>query len=125
VLGEAFNDMIAVRALSEPFIVKAAKEEGTGVGGLRSRINAVYLFDPEIDDVYLSISAFEATTNINGFKETLRHEVATYKTDAAGASVAMTALGKKFEKLARKMGLTKKSLKVVKESPLPQWARSI
>lgn len=34
VLGEAFNDMIAVRALSEPFIVKAAKEEGTGVGGL-------------------------------------------------------------------------------------------
>lgn len=122
VFGERFNEMIAVRALSEPFVVKTAKIGG-GTGPVKSRINAVYLFDPEFEEIYLSISVFEATTNINGFKEKLRHEVATYKSDAEGASVALTSLGKKFEKFVRKLGLSNKSLKVVKESSLPWWAR--
>ena len=119
---EVFGEMIAVRALSEPFVVKAAKVGG-GVGDVKSRIGAFYLFDPEMEDIYLSISVFEATTKINGLKEKLRHEVATYKTDAAGVPADLTGLGKKFEKLVRKVGLTRKSLKVVKESSLPQWAR--
>ena len=121
VLGE----MIAVRALSEPFIVKVAKEKG-GVGPVESKISAVYLFDPEIENIYLSISVFEATTNINGFKEKLRHEMATYKTDAAGVSFDLSGLGRNFGKLVRKLGLTQKGLKVVKEkeSSLPQWAQS-
>jgi len=121
--AEAFGEMIAVRALSEPFVVQAAREDG-GTGSVKSRINAVYLFDPKIEDIYLSISVFDATTDFNGFKETLRHEVATYRTDAAGVSVDLTGLDKKFEKLVRKVGLTTKGLKVDKETPLPGWAQS-
>jgi hypothetical protein len=119
---EAFGEMVAVRALSEPFVVKAAKKGG-GTGPVRSRINAAYLFDPEVEDIYISISVFEATTNVNGFKEELRHEMATYKTDPAGVAVDLSGLGKKFEKLARKVGLSTKSVKVVKESSLPQWVQ--
>ena len=120
---KVFGEMIAVRALSEPFVVEAAKNEG-GVGSVKCRIGAVYVFDPEIEDIYLSISAFEATTKMNGRKEKLRHEVATYMTDAEGKSVELSGLGKKFGKLVRKLGLTKKSFKIVKESPLPRWAQS-
>ncbi len=120
---EMLGEMIAVRALSEPFVVEAANEKG-GTGPIKSSISAVYLFSPEIEDIYMSISVFEATTKINGFTEKLRREVATYKTDATGASVDFSGLDKKFEKLVRKLGLTRKSIKVVKESPLPQWALS-
>ena len=120
---EKFGEMTAVRALSEPFVVKAAKEDGSG-GSVKARINTVYLFDPEIEDIYLSISVFEATTKISGFKEKLRHEVATYKTNAEGVPVDLSGLDKRFEKLVRKVGLTRKSLKVSKGSPLPQWSKS-
>ncbi len=120
---KVFGEMIAVRALSEPFVVKVAKEKG-GVGPIQSKINAVYLFSPGIEDIYMSISVFEATTNINGFKEKLRREVATYTTDAMGVSADFSGLDKNFEKLVRKLGLKRKSLKVVKASPLPQWTLS-
>lgn len=120
---KVFDEMIAVRALSEPFVVKAAKKKG-GLGPVQSRINAVYLFDPEIEDIYVSISVFEATTNINGSKEKLRREVVTYRTDVMGEPVDFSGLGKNFEKFVRKVGLKRKSLKVDKASPLPQWALS-
>ena len=115
---EMFGEMIAVRALSEPFFVK------TGNDSIRSRINAIYLFDPKIEDIYLSISVFEAATDAYGSKEMLRHEVATYRTDSAGASVDLSGLGREFEKFVRKVGLSRKGVKVVEESPLPQWAQS-
>ena len=44
-------------------------------------------------------------------------------TNASGESVDLAGLGKKFEKFTQKVGLAGKSLKVVKESALPQWAR--
>ena len=115
---EMFGEMIAVRALSEPFFVK------TGNDSIRSKINAIYLFDPKIEDIYLSISVFEAATDAYGSKEILRHEVATYRTDAIGASVDLSGLGQEFEKFVRKVGLSRKGVKVVEESPLPQWAQS-
>jgi hypothetical protein len=115
---DAFGQMVAVRALSEPFFVKVGK------GPARCRMNAVYLFDPNIEDVYLSISVFEASTDINGFGETLRHEVATYKTDAIGTSVDLTGLGTDFEKFAREVGLRTKPAKVADQTPLPLWAQS-
>jgi hypothetical protein len=115
---DVYGDMIAVRALSEPFFVK------TGNDSIRSRINAVYLFDTEIEDVYLSISVFEGSTDFNGYKEVLRHEVATYMTDSAGRSVNLSGLGHEFEKFVRKVGLSRKALKIEEESPLPQWAQS-
>lgn len=115
---EMYGEMIAVRALSEPFFVKS------GTDSIRSKINAIYLFDPKIEDIYLSISVFEAATDAYGSKEILRHEVATYRTDSAGASVDLSGLGKEFEKFVRKVGLSRKGVKVVEESPLPQWAQS-
>jgi hypothetical protein len=113
------GEMIAVRALSEPFIIKVANAKG-GKDNVRARINSVYLFDTKLEDIYMSISVFEAETNS---KEKLRHEVATYKTDATGKSVDLSGLGKEFEKLASKLGLADKSIKAVKKSPLPQWVQ--
>ena len=66
---------------------------------------------------------FETTTTMNGFKETLRHEVSTCKTDAAGEAVELKGLGKEFKRFVAKLGVTK-GLKVVKTSTLPQWAKT-
>jgi hypothetical protein len=115
---DIFGRLIAVRALSEPFFVK------TGEGSVRSRLNALYVFDSQIEDIYMSISVFKAETNAYGFKETLTHEVATYRTDAVGTSVDLTGLGDKFEKLVQKIGLSSKPVKVNEKAPLPRWARS-
>ena len=115
--NQELGKMIAVRALSEPFFVKLS--EGTTT----SRINTVYLFDSAIEDIFLSVSVFETTTTMNGFKETLRHEVATCKTDAAGEPVDLKGLGKEFEKFVAKLDVTK-GLTVVKATALPQWAQT-
>jgi hypothetical protein len=119
----ALGELMAVRALSEPFVVKAVKSDGQ-TGDIKSRIGAVYLFDSQAQQVYMSISAFEVGTNINGFNERLRHEVATYMTDALGTPVDLKGLDKKFEKLVKKVGLVEKNVKVKKEAPLPQWAKA-
>ncbi|OHB76539.1 MAG: hypothetical protein A2Z25_21350 [Planctomycetes bacterium RBG_16_55_9] len=112
----AFGDMIAVRALSEPFFITIDK------GPVGCKINTVCLFDVEIEDVYLSISVFEATTDIKGTKETLRHEVATYRTDTTGKPYDLSDVGKDFEALVAKVGLRKDSLQITKEAGLPKWA---
>jgi len=114
--------MIAARALSEPFAIKIRQKGVTGT--VKARINTVYLFDSEIHDVYLSISVFEAVTNINSFTEVLRHEVVTYKADASGAPIDLRGLGKDFEKFVGTLGLSAKGLKVVKKSDLPEWVQS-
>ncbi len=119
---EVFGDVIAVRALSEPFIIKSSGTKKQA-GNVQSKIGAVYLFDKEIEEIYMSISVFEATTDINGSKERLRHEVGTYMTDSTGLSVNLSGLGKDFENFVSKVGLNSKSLKVEKETSLPQWAQ--
>ncbi|MBL7184805.1 MAG: hypothetical protein ISS70_00645 [Phycisphaerae bacterium] len=115
---DQFGQMIAVRALSEPFLAKVED------GFVTCKVNTIYLFDPEIEEIYLSISTFAATTNANGHKETLRYEVATYRSNATGASVNLSGLGKDFEKFVQKVGLSTKVVKVTEEMPLPQWAQS-
>ena len=121
---KALGEMIAVRALSEPFFVKTTIDKGS-VGSVQAKINSLYVFDPEFEDIYLSISVFKATTNINGFSETLQHSVATRQADTAGQPVDFSDLSKDkdFEKLTSKLGLTS-NLKVVKASPLPRWAQA-
>ena len=121
---EAFGELIGVRALSEPFFVKTANGRGAA-GSVQCRINCAYVFDSEFEDVYLSVSVFKATTNVNGFNEKLQHTVTTCKADAAGWLTNLNDLGKDkdFEKLVSKLGLTS-SLKVVKGGPLAQWARA-
>jgi hypothetical protein len=111
----AFGDMTAVRALSEPFFVTIDK------GPLRCRMNTVYLFDNAIDNVYLSISVFDASTDARGMQETLRHEVATYRTDTTGRPYDLSDVGRDFEALVARVGLRKDSLQITKETSLPKW----
>lgn len=125
VTTEKYGEMIAVRALSDPFAIKAEKANGKGTGVIRSRVNVAYLFDSKVEDVYLSISVFEAETKISGFKEKLQHEIATYKTDANGAELDLSGLGKDFEKFVRKVGLSSSKVEVTEEAVLPLWAHSV
>lgn len=121
---ESLGDVIAVRALSEPFSVNVVNEKG-GAGSLQCKINSVYVFDKEFKDIYLSLSLFRATTNINGFNETLQHTVAARMTDADGKAADLSDLGKNkdFDKFVSKLGITNK-LEVVNAASLPQWAKS-
>jgi hypothetical protein len=118
-----YGRLTAVRALSEPFVVSVLNKEGK-VKEIKSRMRAAYLFDSEINEIYLSMSVFEAATDINSKNEKLLHEVATYKTDANGVAVDLDGLGKDFEGFVRKVGLTSHDLKIEKETRLPQWAQS-
>ena len=117
---KSYGELIAVRALSEPFFVKTA---GGAVG---CRINCAYVFDSDFEDIFLSASVFSGETTVNGYGERLKHTVMTWKVDAAGQQPAsFNELGKDkdSEKLVSKLGLTS-NLKVVKDAPLPQWARA-
>jgi len=120
---EKYGRMIAVRALSEPFVIKVVKAK-KGVKNVKSRIRAAYLFDSDVEDIYLSISVFEATGNIDSSNEKLRHETATYKTNAQGVAADLKGISKDFEKFIRKVGLTNESVNVVKKVSLPRWAQS-
>lgn len=119
--NKSLGDMIAVRALSEPFTVKTMKADGK-TGNVNSHINSVCLFDSQISEVYLSASVFAASTDINGSKESLRHEIAAYQSNSDGKPVITTSLGRDFEKLIQKVGLTSKALEVKKKASLPNWA---
>jgi hypothetical protein len=119
---EKYGSMIAVRALSEPFVVHTMTAQGN-IKDIQSRINSTYLFDSKMENIYISMSAFEATAGINASNESFRHEVATYKTDADGKAVNMKGLNEDFEKFARKVGLTSKTLNVTKAVSLPAWVR--
>jgi len=120
---DQWGGLTAVRALSEPFKFNAVTEEGQ-TGTIKSRINAVYLFGRGVEDVHMTMVVFEADTKMNGFKEQLRHEIATYRTDSQGVPLILDSLGKKFEKLVSKVGLSKKAIKVSEQVPLPRWAQS-
>lgn len=114
--------LIAVRALSEPFTFETVGVDSK-VDKVKCKVNSLYLFDPSVEQIYMSITVFEGTTNVNGFKENIRHEVATYRTDNSGAPVNFAGLGKEFEKLIRKVGLTNKDMKISKPADLPKWVR--
>jgi len=119
---DTFGEMICVRALSEPFVVKSTNAKN-GDGAIRARINAAYLFDSEVGEVYLSLSVFQAETTMNGFKEEIRYEVATYRTDGAGNVVDLSGLDWEFGSFVGEVGLAEKSMKVEEQAPLPQWAQ--
>ena len=123
--SKLFGKMIAVRALSEPFVVRAANAKKDN-GIINARINTVYLFDSQIQEVYLALSVFQAQTTMNGFNEELRYEVATYRTDAAGTAIDLSGLDSNFSTFAAGVGLSNKGLKIQTASaPLPQWAQSV
>jgi len=117
------GDLLAVRALSKPFDLTVKDSKGKE-SSIKCKIGTVYLFDASVEDIYLSISVFEASTNMNGYSETLRHEVATYRTNEYGKAVDLKGMGKEFEKFVRKVGLKTKPVVVTKKTALPEWARS-
>lgn len=117
------GETIAVRALSKPFSLDVTNDKGE-TSSIKCKIGTVYLFDSQVETIYLSVSVFEATTKMNGYKELLRHEIGTYMVNSEGTGVDLSGLSKKFAKLIRKVGLRTKALKVSKEVPLPQWASS-
>jgi hypothetical protein len=114
---------IAVRAVSKPFVLNLTETQGKS-GQVSCKIATVYLFDSEVEEVYLSVTVFEANTKMNGYAETLRSEVATYRVDTDGKAVDLTGLSKEFEQIVRKVGLSVKPLKVTKKVELPQWVRT-
>jgi hypothetical protein len=117
------REMIAVRALSEPFTVDISGVNGK-TGAVKCRINAVYLFDTDVEEIYLSVSVFDATTKMNGYDEHLRNEAATYRLNEEGLPVRLNGISKDFEKLIRKLGLKRDELKVTQPVSLPQWIRN-
>jgi hypothetical protein len=117
------NEMIAVRALSEPFTVNISGPDGK-TEAVKCTINAVYLFDTDVEEIYLSVSVFDATTKMNGYDEHLRNEVATYRFDEEGNPVNLSGISKDFEQLIRKLGLKRDELKVTQKVELPQWIKS-
>jgi hypothetical protein len=119
---DVLGDLIAVRALSEPFSFETTGIDDK-VDKVKCKVNSVYVFDPSIEQIYMSTSVFEARTNVNGFTEKVRHELATYMTDDAAIPVNFAGIGKEFEKLVRKVGLTNKDIKVTKPTELPRWVR--
>ena len=116
---QAHGELIAVRALSEPFQVNI-----TG-GTARCKMNCAYVFCSDLEDIFMSASVFGATTNCNGYGEGLKHTVTTWKVDSSGQPAKFGELGesKDFAKLIGKLGVTK-SVEVVKAASLPQWAKS-
>ena len=121
---ETYGELIAVRALSEPFFVQTVGGDGAE-GTVQCRMNCAYVFGSDFEDILLSASVFAGATNVNGLSEMLKHTVTTWKVDAAGQPANFNEVGnnKDFAKLTSKLGVTE-SLKVVKAAPLPQWARS-
>jgi hypothetical protein len=124
-----YGQLIAVRALSEPFEITALPnadntDKKTDAGTVRFIVNTFYLFDPLIEDTFVSATVCEATTKINGYRETLRYEAATYKTDAAGNSVDLSGFDKSFEKFVKKVGMTKKGLKAGQDTLPADWAKN-
>jgi len=120
---EPLGEMIAVRAMSEPFTVNVTGRGGVS-GIANSRINTVYLFDSAVENVYLSISVFQAVTNVNGFREIFRNELAVYKTDASGIPVDLRGVSNDFARFASKVGLSSEGLKISGKTDLPQWVKS-
>ena len=115
---QAHGELIAVRALSEPFQANI-----TG-GTARCRMNCAYVFCSEFEDIFMSASVFGATTSCNGYGEGLKHTVTTWKVDASGQPAEFDELGKDkdFAKLISKLGVTR-HVEITKAGPLPQWAR--
>ncbi len=125
---DQLGELIGVRALSEPVKLSPAttNPEEKKKQNITLRANTFYLFDSDMERVYLSASTFEQTTSINGYKEKVRYETAAYQTDARGNSVDLTGLDGKFAKFVRKVGLSRKPMEIEEdeEVPLPVWVHS-
>ena len=112
------GEMVAVRALSEPFTIQ------TSAGPARAKVNSVYLFDAAVENIYFSACVFETATTARGFKEILHSEVVTFRTNAEGVGVSLGDAEDGFVKLVEKVGLVDEPVRLTNPTALPQWAQS-
>jgi len=116
---ESHGELIAVRAMSEPFFVDI-----TG-GAARCKMNCAYVFCSDFEEIFMSVSVFGAATTCNGYAEGLKHTVTTWKVDSSGQPAKFDELGENrdFKRLVDRLGVTR-NVKIAKAAPLPKWARS-
>ena len=122
------GDLVAVRAISDAFMVKAAQQT-QGYGYVKCQIASVYVFDPYVyetnaEDVYVSAMVFVASTKMDGMTQQYRYEFGTYKTDPNAAAVDMEGLGMELEDFIRQIQLTPQPIDVNEFAGLPFWAQS-
>lgn len=125
---DELGDFVAVRAISDAFLVKAAAQT-EGYGFVKCKIAAVYLFDPYVndtneEDIYASAMVFLAATKMDGMTQQYRYEFGTYKTDANAVSADMNGLGFELEDFVREIQLIPQPIEVDNPCGLPQWAKS-
>jgi hypothetical protein len=125
---DKLGDLVAVRAISDPFLVKAAAQT-EGYGFVKCKIACVYLFNPYVyetnrEDVYVSAMVFLAATKMDGMTQQYRYEFGTYKTDANAAAIDMNGLGFELEDFVREIELIPQPIEVNQPCGLPMWAQS-
>lgn len=125
---DELGDLVAVRAISDPFMVKAVRQID-GYGFVKCQLASVYLFDPYVyetnaEDVYVSATVFIATTKMDDMTQNYRYEFGTYKTDADANAIDMEGLGTELEDFVRQIHLVPEPLDVNDAAGLPFWAKS-
>ncbi|MBN1788643.1 MAG: hypothetical protein JW806_09660 [Sedimentisphaerales bacterium] len=127
---DELGDLVAVRAISDPFMVKALRQI-EGYGYVKCKIAAVYLFDPYVyetdaEDIYVSAMVFLASTNMDSMDQQYRYEFGTYKTEPNTAPVDMEGLGFELEDFVREIELIPEPMEVDpnETAGLPSWAQS-
>ncbi|MCD4830658.1 MAG: hypothetical protein K8R02_02490 [Anaerohalosphaeraceae bacterium] len=122
------GDLIAVRAISDEFLIKAATQ-ADGYGYVRCKTASVYLFDPNVpygsgEEVYVSATVFVAATKMDDMTQQYRYEFGTYKTDANEAAVDLEGLDFNLEDFVREIKLIPYPIEVKEWAGLPYWAQS-
>ena len=120
---DKLGELVAVRAISDPFLVKAAAQAG-GYGFVKCRIACVYLFGPREEDVYVSAMVFLADTKMDDMTQQYRYEFGTYKTDANAGAIDMNGLGLDLEGFVKKIQLTPQPVEVKNPCCPPFWVQS-
>jgi hypothetical protein len=122
------GDLVAVRAISDPFMVKVIGQN-EDYGYVKCQVASVYLFDPYVmdrdsEDLYVSATKFMAATKMDGMTQHYCYEFGTYKTDINSTPIDLNGLDYVFEGFTQKIELTPEPLEVNKPTGMPFWARS-
>ncbi|PKL49167.1 MAG: hypothetical protein CVV39_03380 [Planctomycetes bacterium HGW-Planctomycetes-1] len=124
---EKLGDLVAVRAISDPFMVKAVSQREE-YGYVKCQVASVYLFDLYVmdrnsEDLYVSATKFMAATKMDGMTQQYCYEFGTYKTDSNSMPIDLNGLDYIFEGFTQKIELTPEPLEVNQPTGMPFWAR--
>jgi hypothetical protein len=122
------GDLVAVRAISDPFMVKVIGQV-ENYGYVKCQVASVYLFNPYVlnrneEDLYASATSFVAATKMDDMTQQYRYEFGTYKTDVNGTPIDINGLDYVFEGFTKKIQLATQPIEVNKPTGMPFWAKS-